>query len=72
MYKITMTVRHGKTYVETAEGATLDDAIQELRKTALGVGYMPANPDNQLELSDTLHAIGSVQIGWADYTATMV
>lgn len=72
MYKITMTVHHGETRVETAEGETLEGAIQELRKTALGVGYMPAKTGNQLKLSYDLRTIGSTQIGWADYTTTMV
>lgn len=73
MYRITMTVHHGRTYEGQGESPRIQDAFDDLMDSPLGVGYGPkrgtTNYDNVL---DALASEGVAQLGWADYVMEVV
>lgn len=60
--KIIMTVHHGETKTEIANGSTFEECLAYLSATHLYKGYGPALSD-----MSGLKYHGKMQFGWADY-----
>lgn len=61
--KILMTVHHGKTKTEIANGASFEECLTYLRATPLFKGYGPNLDENMSDLKTN----GKMMFGWADY-----
>lgn len=73
MYRITMTVHHGRTYEGQGEGTYIEDAFNDLMDSPLGVGYGPTrHTPNWEDVLDSLASEGVAQLGWADYVMEVV
>lgn len=58
-----MTVRHGETKTEIANGSTFEECLAYLSATPLYKGYGPALADMA-----ALKIYGEMRFGWADYS----
>lgn len=67
MYKITMTVHHGREYTATAEGTYPHEAFTRLMGKGLGAGYGPTGNYKRAVVLTELSRSGAAQHGWADY-----
>lgn len=67
MYRITMTVHHGRVFTASGEGDYPHEAMTRLMTTPVGIGYGPSSNFNRAVVLTNLSRHGTSQHGWADY-----